>query len=272
MKKLILIGLIAFITVGQARRIDGVAVIVEGEAVTTAEIKAVSKQLRISKKEAREMLILDRLEKSAMRGIDIPEMDIDGKIAMIARQNNISTKKMRRILKSQGTRWSKFRLSIKDSMKKEKFFRQHILPTIPTPSTQELKILYKKSRGSFTFPSRVKLIEYSSSSQKRLNSFIQDRKRRKGIKSRRLTKSTKKLNKDILNAILRTPNRSFTKVFNAGDRYISYKVLSKTGKRNMPFETSRGAVEAKWKAKQQENALRDYFDKQRTNAHIEIVR
>ncbi|MFK5976686.1 MAG: peptidyl-prolyl cis-trans isomerase [Sulfurovum sp.] len=272
MKKLILLGLMAFVTLTYAKRIDGVAVIVEGEAVTTAEIRAVSKQLRVSKKEAREMLIIDRLQKSAMRNIEIPDSDIDGKVAMIASQNNLTIRKMRKILKSQGTRWSKFRLGIKESMKKEKFFHQYILPSIPSPSTLELRLHYKKNKKSFTFPSKVRLIEYSSKSEQRLNRFVQNKKNKKGIKSRRVTKSTKKLNTDIFTAILKTPNGSFTKVFNAGSKYITYKVLSKTGKRNMPFEASRGAVESKWKAERQENAMRDYFDKKRTNANIKIIR
>jgi len=272
MKRLILLSFMILATLTHAKMLDGIAVVVEGEAVTTAEIRAVSKQMRISKKEARDLLIQDRLQKSAMRDIEIPEIDVDGKIAMIARQNNLSVKKMRKILKSQGTRWGKFRLGIKESMKKEKFFQQNILPTIPNPSNLELKAHYKKNKNSFVAPSRVKLIEYSSRSNRNLNKFVLDKKMRKGIRSKRVTKSTKSLNNDIFTAILQTPNGSFTKVFNAGDRYIAYKVLSKTGKRRMPFEDAVGAVTTQWKQRQQDEALSEYFYKKRSSANIKIIR
>jgi len=272
MKRVVLLSFMILVTLTHAKMLDGIAVIVEGEAVTTAEIRAVSRQMRISKKEARELLILDRLQKSAMKDIEIPAIDIDGKVAMIARQNNLTVRKMRRILKSQGTRWGKFRLGIKESMQKEKFFQQYILPSMPSPSTHELKLLYKKNRNSFVAPSRVKLIEYSSRSNRNLNKFVLDKKMRKGIRSKRVTKSTKSLNNDIFTAILHTPNGSFTKVFNAGDRYIAYKVLSKTGKRKMPFKDSIGAVTTQWKQRQQDEAIRDYFSKKRSSANIKIIR
>ena len=51
MKKLVLLGLLTFLTFSQAKMIDAIAVIVEGEPVTTAEIAAVQQQMNISKKE-----------------------------------------------------------------------------------------------------------------------------------------------------------------------------------------------------------------------------
>ena len=41
---------------------------------------------------------------------------------------------------------------------------------------------------------------------------------------------------------------------------------------NMPFEAARGAVTAKWKQQQQGKALKDYFEKLKTNADIQILR
>lgn len=272
MKRFILVSFITIMTLAHAKMIDGIAVVVEGEAVTTAEISAVSKQMGISKQEATNLLIQDRLQKSSMRDIDIPTSDIDGKIDMIAKQNNLSVKKMREILKSQGTSWSKFRLSIKDSMKKEKFFQENILPTIPSPSTHELKLHYKENKESFTLPSQVKLIEYSAKSEQILNNFLQTKRVTKRVTKHIVTKSTQKLHKDILTVILQTQNGSFTRVFNAGDRYITYKVLAKTGKRAMSFEESKDVVEAKWKHTQQDETLSSYFDKQRSGATIKRVR
>jgi hypothetical protein len=71
---------------------------------------------------------------------------------------------------------------------------------------------------------------------------------------------------------LQTQNGSFTRPFNAGDKYISYKVLSKEGKASMPFEAAQGAIAAKWKQQQQTKALKDYFEKIKTNADIQVLR
>jgi len=271
MKKLILLGLITLITLAQAKMVDAIALIVEGEAVTTAEIRAVQQQLQVSKEKATDLLIQDRLQKAAMKNIIISEDAVDGKIAQIAAQNNVSIPKMQKILKQQGTTWTKYRSSIKESMKKEKFYKEKVVATITAPSEDELKIFYRNHKEEFTVPSSISMIEYSSASEAAMKNFLQTKKK-KGVKSRSVKKSTKDMNPALLGTILQTQDGSYTRPINAGDKYISYKVLSKHGKVNMPFEASKGAVAAKWKQQQQGKALKDYFEKMKTNANIQVIR
>jgi len=271
MKKLVLLGFITLLTFSQAKMVDAIAIIVEGEPVTTAEIRAVQQQMQISKDEATSLLIQDRLQKSAMRDVNIAEDDIDSKIAAIAAQNNLTVPKMQKILKEQGTSWNKYRKSVKEAMKKEKFYQENVVSSIPAPSEDELKIFYKNHQEDFTIPSSIRMIEYSAPTEESMKRFLQT-KNEKGIKSRSVTKSTKDLNSGLLGSILQTQDGSFTRPLNAGDRYISYKILSKQGQVNMPFEAAQGAVAAKWKQQQQGKAVKDYFEKLKTNADIQILR
>ncbi len=271
MKKLILIGLLTLLTFSQAKMVDGVAVIVEGEAITTAEIRAIKKQLHISKQEAIDLLIQDRLQKVAMKDIKVSDDEVDSKVEKIAAQNKISIKKMQKVLKQQGTSWSKYRASIKQSIKKERFYRQKVISTISEPTEDQLKIFYDNHKKEFVIPSSLSLIEYSSKSEESLKKFLQTKKR-KNVKSKKIKKYTKKLNPTLLGSLLSTPKGSFTRPFNAGDRYISYKVLSTQGKVNMPFESSKSMVTAKWRQQQQAQALKDYFQKMKTNANIKVIR
>lgn len=96
MKKLVLFGFIILLTFSQARMVDGIALIVEGEAITTAEIRAVVKQMQVSKEQATDFLIQDRLQQSAMKDIQIDETNIDKKIAKIAAQNNLTIPQMQK--------------------------------------------------------------------------------------------------------------------------------------------------------------------------------
>lgn len=271
MKKLVLLGFITLMTLSQAKMVDAIAIVVEGEPITTAEIRAVEQQMQISKKEATDLLIQDRLQKSAMTDVNIAEADIDSKIANIAAQNNLTIPKMQKILKEQGTPWNKYRSSVKEAMKKEKFYQEKVVRTIPSPSEDELKLFYRNHQEDFTVPSSVNLVEYSAPTEEIMKKFLQT-KNPKGVKSRSVTKSTKDLNSGLLGSILQTQDGSFTRPMNAGDRYISYKVVSKEGQANMSFESAQGAVAAKWKQQQQGKALKDYFEKIKTNADIQILR
>ena len=271
MKKLVLLGFITLFTFSHGKMIDGIALIVEGEPVTTAEIRAVQKQMQISKKEATNLLIQDRLQKSAMRDIKVDEKSVDAKIAGIALQNNLTIPKMQKILQQQGTSWSKYRSSIRDAIKKEKFYQEKVVKNIPTPSEDELKLFHKNHKKEFILPESISLIEYSAPTEAQMKKFLQT-KNKKGIKSHSIKKFTKNLNPALLRSILQTQDGSYTRPLNAGDRFISYKVLSKQGQVTMPFESSKGAVAARWKQQQQQKALKDYFEKLKTNADIQILR
>jgi len=272
MHKLILLGCVVLFSLVQAKMVDGIAMIVNGEAVTTSELRAVQQQLGVNKKQAVDMLVQDRLQKSAMKKIKIPETDVDNKIAQIAAQNNLTVPKMQKLLKAQGTSWRKYRRSIKESLKKQKFYREKVAATVVKPSEDELKIFYENNKKDFIVPTSISMIEYSSSSEDTLKKFLSTRKKTSGVKSRSVKKSTSNLNSALLGQLLQTQNGSFTRPFNAGDRFISYKVVSKNGQRSMSYEDAKGAVAGKWRQQQQGKALKDYFEKMKTNADIRVIR
>ena len=271
MRKLVLLGFAVLFTFVQAAMVDGIALVVEDEPVTVAELRAVQKQMNVSKEQATELLIQDRLQKSAMKDIEIADADIDTKIQSIATQNNLTVTKMKEILQEQGTSWSKYRSSVKDAMKKEKFFQEHIARSIPSPTDDELKLYYAQHKAEFIIPSSVQLTEYSAPSEAAMKKFLET-KDSKGIKSTPVTKATKDLNPALLGSILQTQDGSFTRPLNAGDRFISYQVLSKEGQSAMPFDAAKGAVGARWRQEQQAKAVKDYFEKRKTNADIQIIR
>jgi len=271
MNKLALIGFITLFTFTQAKIIDAIAFVVEGEPVTTSELFAVQKQLNVPKQKAVSMLIQDRLQKVAMKDIFIDEKIIDEKISSIAKQNSITVPKMQKILLSQGTTWSLYRANMKKALKKEKFFQEKVVASIPKPSEEELKLFYNSHKKQFILPKKLQLIEYSAPTQKAIKNFLQTRNEQ-GITRQRVEKLTKELDETLLTKFLQTQDGSFTRPLNAGDRYITYKVLSKEGEETMPFELAKGAVFGRWRQTQQKKALKEYFEKLRNNADIQILR
>ena len=269
MKKLFVTILFFSITALQAKVLDAIAVIVDGEAITTTEIRAVKEQMDVSKKEAIDILIQDRLQQIAVKNIQIPESDIDQKIAMIAKQNNVTIPKMQKILKEQGTSWTQYRSNIRKAMKKEKFFVQQVAKEIPRPTDNDLRQYYKKHEHEFVIPSSISLVEYSAPTKQALEKFMQTGE---GLEGNAIEKDTATLNPSMLQMMLQTPNGRFTKALNAGDRYVIYKVVSKSGQTAVAFEDVKPNIAARWQQEQKEKALKDYFKKMRTGADIQIIR
>ena len=268
-KKILFFITLLFLTTLEAKVFDAVALIVEGEAITTSEISTVRSKLGVSKQEAVELLIQDRLQKAALKDIVIPEEAIDKQISMIAKRNNLSIKKMQQVLRAQGTSWTTYRESIRTAMKKERFFIQKVSKEIPDPSDDELKLFYQRHKQKFTMPSRISVIEYSAPTQQAIDKFM---KTKKGLKGKALTKSTKSLNPALLQMMLQTQNGHFTRSINAGNKYVVYKIRSKSGKTQLNFENAKPMVTGYWRQEQQGKALKDYFKKMRTRADIQILR
>ena len=263
--------MLALSTLIEAKMVNGIAMVVEGEPITTAEIKAVQDQYNLSKAEAIDMLVQDRLQKVATKDIVISEEEIDRKINEIAAKNGVTIPQMQEILKDQGTSWSQYRDSVRQALKKEKFFKENVVANIPTPGEDELKLFYQHHKKNFVIPSTIKTQEYSSSSKKAMQRFLKTRNT-KGIKVRTLTQNSKKINPALLSVLLSTPVGSLTKPFNTGDKYVLYKVLEKNGKVQLPYNVARNAVIVQWRKAQEGKALKDYFEKLRTRADIQIVR
>jgi parvulin-like peptidyl-prolyl isomerase len=271
MKKSILLLFTLCASLSYATMVDAIALIVEGQPVTTREIKTVQSRAHVSKQQAIDLLIQDRLQKAAMKSISIPESDIDKEISRIAEQNGFSIKKMQQLLQKQGTSWSKYRESIRNALKQRKFFRETVSKNIPAPTESELKIFYENHKKEFNIPASISVIEYSAPTEEKIKQFLKT-KSTKGIKSKNLVKKTKGMNSAMLGMLLQTPNGSYTTPINAGDKWVVYKVRSKSGRVQMPFDAARGAVAARWRQQQQGKALKDYFKKMKTEANIQYLR
>jgi hypothetical protein len=272
MKKLLLLSLLVFTTLIEAKIYNGVAIVVNGEPITVAEISAVQKQLGVSKRDAKDMLIQNRLQKSAMKNISVSEDEIDKRVDLIAKQNNLSLKKMQSVVKQQGQSWNKFRDQIKISIQKQKFFRTKIAKTIQTPSDDELKIFYHNHSELFKAPSSVKVIEYSASTAGKIQSLLQNPSNSSGVKKRNITFTGANVTPQLLTMVSQTDVGQFTPAFNNGSAYIAYKVLSKGKGKMKPFDDVKNSVIIAWKKEQQSEAIDAYFKKMKSGANIEVIR
>jgi len=271
LKKLIVLAVWLLCSIASAQTIDAIALVVNGEPVTTSEIRNLQTRGHMDKKQAIELLIQDRLQKVAMKDIMIPEDAVDREISRIAQQNGLSIKTMQQLLQKQGTNWGKYRETIRNALKKREFFQKKVAASIPTPTDTELKRFYENHKTEFKIPKTISVTEYAAPSKEKLEALIKNHKIQ-GIKSQKMIKQTQGMNPAMLSMLLQTPNGSFTTPMNAGDRWVVYKVHAKNGSVQMPFEGAKGAIAARWRQLQQNQALKDYFKKMKTEATIQYLR
>ncbi len=85
------------ISLSSTEIVDAIAIDVNGEPITTLDIETIEKKFNISKKMAIEILIQDRLEKSAIEraNMEVSQEEVDEKIAQISSSKGISLDKLK---------------------------------------------------------------------------------------------------------------------------------------------------------------------------------
>lgn len=273
MKKILAVTFLSLFLFANASMVDGVAIIVDNQPIMISEIAKTRANLNISKQEAIDKLIIQKLQKNALESIKVGEDEVDQKIAQIAARNKVSEAKMRGLLKEQGTSWTQYRENIKREIQKQKFFQTEVLSLIEKPSEDELKLYYKNHKEMFSLPTSITMTEYKAKTKRDLEIFFSNPlSGGADVNSKKFTQKVEKISPALLPLLLQTPNGGITPAIDSGSGYIVYYVESKNGIRNKSFEDSRDTILQKWEEDQREAALKDYFEKQRTKAVIEIIR
>ena len=273
MKKILAVTFLSLFLFANASMVDGVAIIVDNQPIMMSEIAKTRASLNISKKEAIDKLIIQKLQKNALESIKVGEDEVDQKIAQIAARNKVSEAKMRGLLKQQGTSWAQYRENIKREIQKQKFFQTEVLSSIERPSEDELKLYYKNHKEMFSLPISITMTEYKAKTKRDLEIFFSNPLAGGAdVNSRKFTQKVEKISPALLPLLLQTPNGGITPAIDSGNGYLVYYVESKNGIRKKSFEDAHDAILQKWEEEQRESALKDYFEKQRTKAVIEIIR
>lgn len=274
MKKILPLLISAFIST-QAQVLDAIAIDVEGEAITTLEIQAVQQKMEMSKQAAVEVLIKDRLEKSAIKkaGIVISQEEIQAKVNAIAQAKGLSQAKMKEILLSKGLTWETYIQQLSTEMQKERFFQEVILSTIDRPSDDELQTYYNTHKDQFAnAPRQMSLVAYKSATAASLQEAITNPMRpADGVTKENVLVSSNEMSPALLQLIENTPKSSFTKPVNTGKGFISYYVKSK-GSAQTGFAAVKNAVAARWVQEQRVQAGQDFLNKLKSNAKIRVIR
>jgi len=259
-----------------AQVLDAIAIDVEGEAITTLEIQAVQEKMGMSKQATVEALIKDRLEKSALTKahIQIDPAQAEAKAQSIAKSKGMTQEQMKSILAQKGLTWDSYLKQLTTEMKKERFFREHIIATVTPPSDAELEAYYNRNRDKFSAaPTQMSLVAYAATTPDSLKEAIENPMRPvEGVQKKNILTASNEMSPELLNLINATPAGSFTKPVNTGKGFVAYFVKSKGTAGQGGFQAVKQNVTMMWMQEQRGQAGQDFFNKLKSNANIRVIR
>lgn len=256
--------------------VDGVAVLVNGEPITLFEIQKRAQTEKISQKDAREKLISDRLKdaETARLGIKITDEIAQKYIESIAEQNGVSISQLfAQVRLQEGKNEEEFVSVIKDQLKNQQLIQYVLLQHNSPTNATEMKNYYENHKDEFAIPKTVALRQFRSRDRARLEKNMQNPDEIfPGVEQFRQDLATDEMPPQLLDIVIDTPEKNFTKIVENGDIFVTIFIEKKLDVRVLGFDEAREMIAQKIAKNRTSRVLDDYFQKIRAKADIKTIR
>ena len=256
--------------------IAGVAVRVNGHAITLHEIEKMQKTMKVDRQQAIDLLINERLKDDEIERfkISIDEFKIDDEIGRIASSNGINKSALIAQLAREGVSYQAYRSDLKKQLQTRELMQKILASNVNITDESELFAYYNAHKKDFEVPSSVKVMRYSTSSDALLQKAMKDPKINiEGVQKQEETINMHILSPQIAQVFVTTPKGDFTPVLNAGNNVlVSFLVLEKLGEKLMSYEEAKPMVNQRVMAQKEQSIIKEHFAKIRASAKIVYLR
>jgi len=235
------------------------------------------KEHNIPQEQAIEMLERKKLEEMEIkeRHITVSKQEVFEDIQRMAEQNHLSVIELyQAIQSSQGLSEKKLKEKIKEKILHQKLYNAIAFSHLEQPSDEEIEEYYKLHKDEFITPSTFTVIVYSATDQSRLQEKIDNPMfYAPDVHSEERLLEASKMNPRLAELLDKTPLNSFTQIIpspNGG--YMSFYLKEKGSSSAPDLEAIRPQISNALMGQKRETILKDYFDRQKLNADIKVIR
>jgi hypothetical protein len=256
-----------------ASLVDAVAVTVGDEAITLYEIDNLQYNKRVTKKEATNILIQQKIENILIKEFRISTTDkeVETHIKQTTNQPNIHH--VYASLSQRGIDVSEYKQEIKRMLSLKKLYQTIMQSNFKQPTKQELENHYKFHKENFSNATKVSVIRYASANPQELENIIKNPLLQSHYVSRKtLEFDTAKVDPQLAALLNQTPKRQFTPILRFGNGFILLYINDKTSTQANTFENVKKQVLNSFIKQQEEKVIRDFFDRKRKSLAINFLR
>ncbi len=265
------------LTVLQAKMVDAVAVIVEGEPITLYDITQEMQLAHVSKKEAIDILIRKKLEALEIKkkGIRVSEDEVYDEIRRLAEANHMTISQFYdAVRESNGLSSSQLKEKIKERLLSQKLYQSIAMSKMSEPDEREIEEYFKLHKEEFVHPAFYDVIIYSAPDkellmQKLSNPMFYSEK----IKQTQQRIDYDKLPPALAKMLDATKEGAFTQIVPDGKGgYMSFYIEKRGPSTEADLEKLRPLIVNAIMNQKRKEILDDYFAKLKDSADIKILR
>jgi parvulin-like peptidyl-prolyl isomerase len=274
MKKILFLCVLAFNFL-YSSPISSIALKVNDEIITTYDIQSLMQEKNINQKQAVDLLVDQALynQEIEKHNIRISEQEYTNYLHRLAQKNGITIDSLKSMMAQKYGSYEIFENQTKQKMIQEKLVGAIARGKIKVATSDDLKIYYDKHSELFKSANVFDIVEYASKNKNVLLSVAKNPMIKTDLVSinpRRLTQTN--LNPQIRALLNSTPIGTFTPVLKAQDGFVMLYLKNKSDFTVIPFEQVKSQIFDKMMYERESSYVKDYFEKLKLTADIEVVK
>ncbi|MBH0273618.1 SurA protein [Helicobacter pylori] len=255
--------------------VGGISLLVNGSPITLYQIQEEQKKSKVSKAQARDRLIAERIKNQEIERLKIHVDDdkLDQEMAMMAQQQGMDLDHFKQMLMAEG-HYKFYRDQLKEHLEMQELLRNILLTNVDTSSETKMREYYNKHKEQFSIPTEIETVRYTSTNQEDLERAMADPNLEiPGVSKANEKIEMKTLNPQIAQVFISHEQGSFTPVMNGGGgQFITFYIKEKKGKNEVSFSQAKQFIAQKLVEESKDKILEEHFEKLRVKSRIVMIR
>lgn len=273
-KILIVLFCVFFLSSANAKYINGISAIIDGEIITDYDIQKLIDALKISPSQALNILIRQKLEDAQIKAMEInpSEIEINAQMSQIGAHSGFKDwSDFEQALKNQGVNINDFRAQVKNNIALEKLYSNITNRPNANITQENARRFYQNNKSLFSRFINATITQYSSQNAQDLEN-LKAKKPNNALSAKAQKISATSTDARLVELVANTKIGDFTPIIPQGGFYVMFKINDKDGIYTPNFEDIEENVAQAMIAQEKEAMIEDYFNKLRVSANIQIIK
>ncbi|MCD8477464.1 MAG: SurA N-terminal domain-containing protein [Sulfurospirillum sp.] len=224
------LGATLLLSPANAGTVDGISLIINKEPITLYDVFKYSQRFNLSKKEALDILVQQKLEESEIKklGINIENFEVDQYIEKLAANNSMSQTDFIAMLKSKNIDIYEYKDELKNKLKRDKLYQKIVSTKLQQMGDGELKAYYNENLHEFSQASGFDVTIYTSANQESLLALRQNPMSTfKDVELKEGSFQAGKIDANLATLLNKTATNTFSTIVKSDQNYVMFYVKNK---------------------------------------------
>lgn len=272
---LVTLGTALLFAPANAGTIDGISVIINKEPITLFDVYKYSGRFNISKKEALDILVRQKLEDSEIKklNISIDAFEVDQYIENLAISNNMNQYDFFNMIQSKNIDIAEYKEDVRTKLKREKLYKKIVNNKMQQLSEGELLAYYNENGNEFSQAKSFDVTVYTGQDQQNLANIKENPMSvASNVELKDTTLDAAKIDPKLAMMLNKTAIGKFSTVVKSDPNYVMFFVKNKNDVKSISFAEAKNYIYSKLGEGKEQKAIEEYFEKLKSSANIQVVR